>query len=1038
MYRFLLSIVLLLFALPLAAQVKVAGKVTDETNLPLPGANILVHGSSKGVTTDLDGNYFIEVKKGDVLDFSYVGYKLQSRKVTGGGKNVTLNVILKEDAQQLSDVVVVGYGTQKKESIVSSVSTVKGADLKIPSRSIINGLAGQVAGLIYVQRSGEPGYDTSEFFIRGISSFAGGTNPLVLVDGVPRSMSDIEPDEIESFTLLKDAAATAVYGAQGANGVVLITSKQGALREKTKISFRAETTVSAPTRLPKFLGSVDFMNLYNEALENEGKAHIYPQSLIDKYAAHTDNDLYPDVNWLDLLKKSTVNSRYTLSFRGGGQRSRFFISGAYYDESGLFKSNPKKEYENNIGVKRYNLRSNVDLEVSNSTTLGVNLSGQYLQNVYPGVGTDALFHIITLTPPNLFPMQFSNGMHAGHPRGIGSDTRKNPYNLLMESGYAKEWRSNIQSAVTLKQDLDVLTKGLKFRAMVSYDASSTMVGRRSKTPAQYIVDYSKNGGRDINGNLNLKQMITEVPLTSLNASTSSSKRIYIESALEYKRIFNTKHNLTGLLLYNHSDSQTNDNLLAYRKQGYVGRAVYIYDKRYSVEANFGFTGSENFAEGHRFGFFPAIGLAWIVDNEPYYGEKLRKVMNGLKVRVSYGRTGNDNTGGERFLYRPSYEQGAYGYGYGINNNGGINYLGGITEGRFASPNLGWEIEDKQNYGVDLAFFNNRITLQADYFNNRRHDILLQRQMVPSQNGFIKNPWQNFGIVTNEGVDASFSAKTLIKDFSVGMRGNFTYARNKIVERDETPNRYEWMNSTGQPLRKDRLYVAERLLTDDDFNITTDGSGKKTYTPKAHIPRSSMQPELRPGDIKYADLNNDGEIDQYDQKYGDWHPNTPEISYGVGFNFGYKNLYLNVFFQGVGNVSTVLGGNNPEGFFPFTWGVEASSLRAEALNRWTAANPSQDVLYPRLRTANNGHNQVASTWWLRDASFIRFKNLEIGYNLPKDLLKKLRLTSGRMYLMGNNLYVWDTIKMWDPEMGNANAGMKYPLQRTFTFGLDFSL
>jgi outer membrane protein len=338
----------------------------------------------------------------------------------------------------------------------------------------------------------------------------------------------------------------------------------------------------------------------------------------------------------------------------------------------------------------------------------------------------------------------------------------------------------------------------------------------------------------------------------------------------------------------------------------------------------------------------------------------------------------------------------------------------------------------------LAFFNTRIPLQADYFNNRRHDILLKRQMVPSQNGFNENPWQNFGIVTNEGIDASFSAKTLIKDFSVGMRGNFTYARNKIVERDETPNRYEWMNSTGQPLRKNRLYVAERLLTDDDFNITTDGSGKKTYTPKAHIARSSMQPELRPGDIKYADLNNDGEIDQYDQMYGDWHPTTPEISYGVGFNFGYKNLYLNVFFQGVGNVSTVLGGNNPEGFFPFTWGIDESSLRAEALNRWTAANPSQDVLYPRLRTANNGHNQVASTWWLRDASFIRFKNLEIGYNLPKDLLKKLRLTSGRMYLMGNNLYVWDTIKMWDPEMGNANAGMKYPLQRTFTFGLDFSL
>lgn len=1035
------SIILALFVFvcgQMFSQIKVTGVVTDEANIPMPSVNILVKGTVKGVVTDFDGKYSIEVKDGDVLDFSFVGYLHNYQKISAKRANrgvLTLNVVMKEDAQQLSDVVVVGYGVQKKESVVSSVSTIKADQLKIPTRSFSNGLSGQIAGFIAIQRSGEPGYDDSEFYIRGISSFAGGTRPLVLVDGVPRGMADIEPDEIETFTLLKDAAATAVYGAQGANGVILITSKKGSLKEKTKISFRAETTTSSPTKLPEFLRSVDYMNLYNEALENEGRPKVFSDELIEKYVAGTDRDLYPDVRWLDLLKDKTYNSRYTLNFRGGGERTRYFISGSYYNESGLFKNNPKGEYQNNIGIQRYNLRTNVDLALTNTTKLGVSLSGQYLQNIYPGVGTAGLFQLITRTPPNLFPMIFSDGRNASHPRPSGN--RKNPYNELMESGYAKEWKTYIQSSITFNQDLDFITNGLSFRGLLSYDADSELVGRRNKTVAQYTVDFEK-GGRDADGNLILKQQITESPISGLSSDGGINKKIYIEASLDYKKAFG-KHNITGQLLYNQRDSQSRGNLIAYRKQGYVGRAVYAYDRRYSLEANFGFTGSETFAEKNRFGFFPAIGVAWVVDNEPFYKGKISEIVNGLKFRVSYGRTGNDATGGDRFLYRPTFDQhNNHGYHIGMNNGGGTNHMAGIIEGRFAAPNLGWEIEDKQNYGIDLALFDNRITLQADYFFNKRHNILLRRNLVPGHTGFRQNPWQNFGRVNNWGVDASLQARTKINEVGLSMKGTFTFARNKIIERDEIQNKYDWMNQTGQRLRTHKLYIAEGLLTHDDFDITTNDDGRKVYKLKDHIPTSTMEANLRPGDIKYQDLNGDGVIDQYDQKYSDWHPTTPEINYGVGFNVDYKNFYLNVFFQGAANVTTRLGGHNAAGFFPFAWGVEEASLRAEALNRWTEANPSQNVLFPRLRSASNNHNQAASTWWLRDASFLRFKNLEIGYNVPKKWLDNLGVGSARIYMLGNNLYVWDSIKMWDPEIGNANAGLNYPLQRTFTFGLELSL
>lgn len=1011
--------------------IEVRGSVKDSTDkLPMPGVTIFVKDKpSIGTTSDLNGKYILNVPDGSTLVFSSIGYRKQ--EVIVNGRNV-IDIFLVPDKSDLNEVVVVGFGKQKKESVVSSITTVKGTQLRFPTRSLSNNLAGQIAGLIAIQRSGEPGYDNSEFFIRGISSFSGGTNPLILVDGIPRAMNDIEPDEIETFTLLKDAAATAVYGAEGANGVIIITSKRGTA-QKTKISYRGEYSNLTPTRLPEFLGAVDYMRLYNESLKNEDKSPVFSDELIGKYVSGEDPDLYPDVQWLDLLRDHTYNTRHTLNFRGGGDIARFFVSGAYFKESGIFKNNPLARYNNNIGLQRYNLRSNVDLNITKSTLLKVDLSGQYLQTNYPGVGTSTIFSNMTLAPPYLFPMVFSDGTIAGHPRN--SNTRINPYNLLMESGYSKEWRSTIQSRVDLEQKLDFLTSGLSVRAVASYDATMNYFSSRLRTPFQYIAT-----GRDANGKLTYRQngVAGSPDFGEPSESSNSQKNIYLEASVNYNRIFAEKHTVGGMLLAYQKETQTQAEALAFRKQAYVGRLTYNYASRYSVEGNFGITGSENFADGYRFGIFPAIGLAWYPSNEAFYPQSLKNVISSFKVRASMGRTGNDNTGGARFLYRATFNKAATGYNFGIGGTGGLNGLTGIIEGLFDSPFISWEIENKKNYGIDIELFKGIATIQADYFDNFRKNILLQRRTVSGVAGFRNSPWQNFGEVSNKGLDASLNVNHKIGETTLTYRGNLTFARNKIIEYDEVTQLYPWMNITGTRLNSPNLYVADGLYTNDDFTLTNNSDGTRTYELKPGLPVSTLSAGVRPGDIKYKDLNGDNVINQFDQTRQYGNPSVPELIYGFGLNADYKGFYASVFFQGAGNTSTVLGGNAPQSFFPFTYGFDESSLRKEAKNRWTEENPSQNVLYPRLHSVSYGNNNAASTWWLRDASFIRLKNAEIGYRFPKNWLKKIGMETGRIYITGNNLYVWDTIKMWDPEIGNANEGMNYPLPRTYTFGIEFNL
>lgn len=848
-------------------------------------------------------------------------------------------------------------------------------------------------------------------------------------------MNDIEADEIESFTVLKDAASTAVYGAEGANGVIIITSKRGKI-QKPVITFRTEHSISTPTRLPKFVGSADYMKLYNEALKNDGETPVFSDELISKYKNNVDPDLYPNTDWLGaMLNKTTLNHRYTLNVRGGTESSRYFVSGAYFGESGIFKDDPSNRYETNIGVKRFNLRSNIDMDITKSTLLSVDLSGQYLLNNYPGTGTSTIFRQMMITPPHIFPPVYSDGTISTFESERDSNMR-NPYNMLINSGYAKEWRSGIQSTLRLEQKLDFITKGLYYRGLLSYDYDGNFYSRRSYNPSRYFAT-----GRDTDGSLIFSRTyLGSDDMGEPSEGSNAIKKVYLESSLNYKRKFDG-HSVEGMLLTMQKETQYNNEALAYRKQGLVGRVTYSYDNRYFLEGNFGYTGSETFAPGYRYGLFPAVGVGYQISNEKFYPEGLKDYITTLRFRASVGRTGNDDTGGARFLYRPTFNFSAGGFSQGITSGGGSNYLGaGIVEGRFEAPYLGWEIEDKQNYGVNIGLFNGHVEIVADYFKSERKGILLQRNTIPGSAGLRSSPWENFGSVENHGIDGSLNANQTVGDFKLGFRSTFTFARNKITEFDELEQPHPWMAVTGTRVGDNALYIADGLYTNDDFDITTNSNGINSYALKSGIPTPTFGGMIGPGDIKYQDLNDDGKVDQFDRKRGVGNPQNPEIVYGFGLNVEYKGFYASAFFQGAAKTSVIFGGDTPEAWTPFAWGVDQSNYRTFALDRWTESNPSQNVLMPRIHKSggNSANNNVASTWWLRDGSFLRLKNVEIGYNIPQGILNQVNIKSARIYMMGYNLTVWDKIKHWDPETGNANGGLNYPLPTTMTFGLELSL
>ena len=1041
LYRFLMLITLFISAgiTSVYAQDdgkrRITGTVTDENGQPLPGAYVYIKGTEVGTTTNLDGMYVIDINQTDELTFSFISYLEQTIKPRSSSN--TLNVSLKPDTNALEEAVAVAYGAQKRQAIVSSLSTITTDDLKVTSTNITSSIQGQLPGLIAVQRNAEPGRDDAEFWIRGVSSFKGGTSPLVLVDGVERSITDLDADEIESFSLLKDAAATAMYGAEGANGVILVTTKRGHIG-KQQISLRVEQNLSVPYRIPDFVDSWDYMRLANEALVNDGMEPLYSGDVIDLHESGADPDLYPNAQWTDLIARTIHGQRYTLSFRGGTENAKYFVTGGYQQKDGVFKKNPESKYNSNFSYDRFNLRSNIDLKVSKTTQLSIDLAGQYTARRTANRSPDDVFVFMLHTPPHLFPMVYSDGTVSTYPGGETDGNNRNPYYMLYQQGYRREFQTNIQSRVNLRQDLHFITEGLSARGAVSFDLENTLSKLRNYGPSKYHAT-----GRDPEtGALIYNQIVAGSPDVKQVEITGNTydRQIYVEAALEYNNTFAGKHAVGAMLLYNQKERQKNNEALVYRTQGLVGRITYGYDNRYFIEANFGYTGSETFAKKNRFGFFPAVGASYMISNESWYPEGLKRVLSSAKVRASFGRTGNDDTGTSRFLYRATFSESGHTFNQGITSGGANNGLGaGIYDLQFENLTLGWEIEDKTNVGLDLSFFNRAIQIQADYFYNIRSAILLQRNTIPQYAGFHQNPWQNYGRVRNQGLDASIDMMKSFGDWKVSARGTFTFARNKVLEIDELTPSEEYQRVTGTRINEQELYIAERLYTIDDFIVTKNDNDTDAYTLRPGLPQPALGGIIGPGDIKYVDMNHDGIIDTNDKVRGVGHPyQTPEINFGFGFNVEWKGIYASVFFSGVANTSILLASGNST-FWPFNWGVEKGNYRTAFLDRWTTENPSQDVVYPRLHVGyGNSINDEPSTWWLRDGSFLRLKNAEIGYVLPEKALRTLKISGLRIYLLGENLCVFDHIKFWDPEQGNRNKGVSYPMQHSFTLGvqLDF--
>ena len=1010
---------------------RITGTVSDENGQPLPGAYVYIKDTQVGTTANLDGMYVIDIDPSDELTFSFIGYLEQTLKP---GKSSTLNVSLQPDSNALEEAVAVAYGAQKRQAVVSALSTITTDDLKVTSTNITSSIQGQLPGLIAVQRNAEPGRDDAEFWIRGVSSFKGGTSPLVLVDGVERSISDLDADEIDSFSLLKDAAATAMYGAEGANGVILVTTKRGHIG-KQQISLRVEQNLSVPYRIPDFVDSWDYMRLANEASFNDGLDPTkYPDDLIALYESGADPDLYPNSQWTDLIARTVHGQRYTLNFRGGTENAKYFVSAGYQQKDGVFKKNPESKYNSNFSYDRFNLRSNIDLKVSKTTQLSVDLAGQYTMRRTANRSPDDVFVFMLHTPPHLFPFVYSDGSVSTYEKETDGNNR-NPYYMLYQQGYRREFQTNIQSRVNLRQDLKFITEGLSARAAVSFDLKETLYKLRDYHPSK----YHAIGRDETTGELILNTVYNGSPDVDQVKITSSGydRQIYIEAAIEYNRTFAGKHAVGAMVLYNQKERQKYDDALTYRTQGLVGRVTYGYDNRYFIEANFGYTGSETFAKKNRFGFFPAVGVSYMISNESWYPEGLKNVLSSAKIRASVGRTGNDDTGTSRFLYRATFSESGHTFNQGITSGGASNGLGaGIYDLQFENLTLGWEIEDKTNVGLDLSFFNRAIQIQADYFYNIRSAILLQRNTIPGYAGFHEKPWQNYGRVRNQGVDASIDMMKQFGDWKISARGTFTFARNKVLEIDELTPDEEYQRVTGTRINEQEVYIAERLYTEDDFIRSTNTNGTYAYTLRPGLPTPTFGGIIGPGDIKYVDMNHDGIIDTKDKVRGVGHPyKNPEINYGFGFNVEWKGIYASVFFSGVANTSILLASGNST-FWPFNWGVEKGNYRTAFLDRWTADNPRQDVTYPRLHVGyGNSINDEPSTWWLRDGSFLRLKNAEIGYVLPEKALKTLRISGLRFYLLGENLAVFDHVKFWDPEQGNRNRGVSYPMSHSFTLGVE---
>lgn len=980
------------------------GKVIDENKLALIGVSVRIKGGTGGAITNADGEFSLPVKNQvDSIQFSFMGYKTQT--ISANVKGFVTIQLLPDDKKDLDEVAIVGYGTQKKVSVTGSLSTISVKEMeRVSTPSLTNAIAGKLPGIITRQASGEPGGDAAQVYIRGLSTF-GNNGPLVLIDGVERNMNQINAQEIESFTILKDASATAIYGVRGANGVILINTKRGE-GGKPRITYRAEVAGLTALRLPEYINGGQYASLMNEALINAKQSPRWSDEELKKFSDGSDPYLYPNSNWTDaVLKRNTWQTINNLSVTGGSDIIKYYTNVGFTLQDGLYQQDPENKFNTNANIKRYNFRSNVDINLSKSLTLQLSLGGVIQNGNYPGWGMADIFQAMKIISPIAYPVRNPDGSPGGASTYVGW----NPWARATQSGYLTSDGSTLQSTFGAKWDLSSFTtKGLSIRGLFAYDRNNSTNNARAKA-----FEVKRYLGQDpITGKDLYSAAFREEQPLGYTVGNANTRSMYTEMQLNYERSFGL-HDVTSMLLFNQNEgvnltAGTSILNIPQRRQGLAGRVTYGYNNRYFAELNFGYNGSENFPEGKRYGFFPSFSAGWLVSNEKFWKVPF---ISMLKLRASHGKVGNDQISGSRFLFLSTIRTQGQSYLFGP----GQEVLYGMEENAIGNENVTWETADKNNIGLDLGLFNNIVNLQIDVFNEKRINILLQRKTVPAVAGFF--PWSipfgNLGVVKNKGVDGLIEVKhTTSQGLFYSFRGNFTFAKNTIVENDEPLKRFSYLSEKGLRLGQSFAFIADGFFQSQE-EIET--SPKQTFS------------QVRIGDTKYKDINGDGLIDSFDQiPVG--YSRLPEMTFGFGSTVSFKNFDLSVYFTGAARTSVFLNGTS---MWPFYDGLGVNNVMAEYYdNRWTPGNPN--ALYPAIDVGNNPNNFINSTVWMRNGNYLRLRNAEIGYTLDKRFSNRMGIKNIRLFVNGMNLATWDHIKIMDPESNDGTGA--YPLQRSVNAGL----
>lgn len=993
----------------------VRGTVSDNES-PLLGVVIsILDKAGTGTLTDAEGNFNIKASRGDKLIFSYVGYEKQEYVVMGNKNDLKIKLV---SANKIDEVVVTALGTQRKISSLAAVTAINPEDLQRPTTSVANLLGGRVAGVITSLSSGEPGKNISDFWIRGIGTFGANSSALVLIDGLEGDINDIDPADIESFSVLKDASATAVYGVRGANGVVLINTKHG-VADKIQITARGSVTLNHLKRLPQYVGSYEYAQLVNEALEVRGETPLYNDVTLDIIKNHLDPDMYPDVNWQnEVVKHNSLNKNLYISARGGANVAKYFISLGANLEDAAYKVDKSSPYASNVGYNRYTYRTNLDLQLTKTSKVYFGTDGTLTVNNNPGVSnTDYIWAAQAQLTPLRLPTIYSNGQYPA----VGANAGTSPYVSINRRGRRSYQQFDGKVTLAFDQDLSFITKGLKIRAQGAYDITSSYNEDRLIQPALY-----QAVGRDTQGNLITIQRV-EAQSASFGKWTDRFRKYHFESTLNYDRVFGQDHRVSALLYYYMSDSKwasdavNNMSSIPYRYQGISSRLTYGFRDTYLVDFNFGYTGSENFQPGHRFGFFPSIAIGWVPTNYKWV-KKTLLFLDFLKIRASYGTVGNDKITNKRFPYLTIVER-------LTNTPFGSSQVETLQESYIGADNLVWEKAKKFDLGFEGRLFNEKVEFVIDFFHDARNNIFQQRYQIPTYVGLVSNPFSNVGKMVSLGADGNISYKqTINKDIDFTLRGNFTYARNDVKHWEEEAPRYPYEEVSGYPYSVTRGLKAIGLFKD-----------------QADIETSPVQTfgAYEPGDIKYKDINGDGLINADDRvplAFGD----TPLLMYGFGGEFRYKNFTLSFLLKGRGNTNVSLNGY---GFTPFEGGVSGNvlTLVADPKNRWIpkeyalkrgldaniAENPS--AIFPKLTYGRNANNAQASDFWYRNAWYLRLQEITLNYTLRNKFIRRIGISSMDLQLIGNNLLIWDDINIFDPEQANSR-GSVYPIPATYTLQL----